>query len=723
MDEKSNSFVDKSEQNLSLDQISNINQTFVKDPWYLTLAYSLLDSLKKLGLWLLDFIIAVGKSLIGIFIGIYKGAVGLVKWSKKFYLKQKEYFQESDLYAKLSYGFMGVSHIKHGQIYKGIIYILAEILFIVFMIFYGGRNLHKLLSLGDQDFQEGQWDGEGFSDPIQGDNSIKCLLYGIITIMVIVLFISLYFHCIKSSNRNCRVAYNIQYRKAYNNALHYLKNYTLLDKCLINIKGEDKYLRGKKLITLLQNEYHLTYLDALILSRSNFDLLEKGEYDLAYQEMKLSYDAHCHTYDKYNIYYDQIETKLSLIKGIENFALVKRIIEENVNKKGKLDKKEAVCQLVNELDIVYENASLVYDEIKKHLDDNQEQIAQLLKNHQDDLTQYEANHQEKMDSHLYSFKKEIGTYLDEKFSFTIMLLPTLMCTLIVILPLFFTFFIAFTNFDGMHNYPNRFTWVGFENVSYLFVSQGSGAISKVKNTVWTLLGWTIIWAIFATFLNYIFGMILALLINKKGIKGKAFFRTLFVLTIAIPSFISLTSMAKLLSDTGAVNSLIYQYTGTKFAFLDTSNITQAKITIIIVNLWIGIPYTMLQTSGILMNIPEDLYESAKIDGAGPFTQFMKITLPYMLFVTGPSLITQFVGNINNFNVIYFLTGGITVDPSLYKAKKTDLLITWLYSLATGADQKYNIASVIGIFIFVVCAFFSLIFYSKSSAVKNEEDFQ
>ena len=90
----------------------------------------------------------------------------------------------------------------------------------------------------------------------------------------------------------------------------------------------------------------------------------------------------------------------------------------------------------------------------------------------------------------------------------------------------------------------------------------------------------------------------------------------------------------------------------------------AKITVVVVNMWIGIPYTILITSGILMNIPEELYESAKIDGAGPVTTFFKITMPYMLFVTTPYLITQFVGNINNFNVIYFLTGGGPMNLSL-----------------------------------------------------------
>lgn len=142
-------------------------------------------------------------------------------------------------------------------------------------------------------------------------------------------------------------------------------------------------------------------------------------------------------------------------------------------------------------------------------------------------------------------------------------------------------------------------------------------------------------------------------------------------------------------------------------------------------MWIGVPYSMLMCSGILMNIPSDLYESAKIDGSGPVRTFFKITLPYMLFVTGPYLITTFIGNINNFNVIYLLSGGNPGDILLYTdgAKGTDLLITWLYKLSLGVDRNYKLASVIGILVFIISAVFSLIVYNRSSAVKKEDDFQ
>ncbi|MED9933481.1 MAG: sugar ABC transporter permease, partial [Catenibacillus sp.] len=149
--------------------------------------------------------------------------------------------------------------------------------------------------------------------------------------------------------------------------------------------------------------------------------------------------------------------------------------------------------------------------------------------------------------------------------------------------------------------------------------------------------------------------------------------------------------------------------------------TWARVTVIVINLWVGIPFTMLQVTGILQNIPAELYEAARVDGANAFVTFFKITLPYMLFVTAPYLITQFTGNINNFNVIYLLSGGAPV-PVGQTAGKTDLLVTWLYKL-TIDNQYYNLGAVIGILTFVVLAIVSILTYRRTAAYKNEEAFQ
>jgi arabinogalactan oligomer / maltooligosaccharide transport system permease protein len=232
----------------------------------------------------------------------------------------------------------------------------------------------------------------------------------------------------------------------------------------------------------------------------------------------------------------------------------------------------------------------------------------------------------------------------------------------------------------------------------------------------------LIWAVVATFSNYIFGILLALLINKKGVRFKTLFRTIFVLSIAIPQFVSLLVMRNMLDDNGPINGVL-KNAGLIHNFIPfLSDTTSARISVLVVNLWIGIPFTMLITSGILMNIPADLYEAARIDGASRFDMFVKITMPYVIFVTTPTLITQFIGNINNFNVIFLLSGGGPSTLNYYQAGKTDLLVTWLYKLTVNT-RDYCYASAIGIVVFVISAVFSLIAYRNTTAYKNEEAFQ
>ena len=331
---------------------------------------------------------------------------------------------------------------------------------------------------------------------------------------------------------------------------------------------------------------------------------------------------------------------------------------------------------------------------------------------------------------LRSGKDDLHSMVDDSFHKTLLALPLTGIIVFTVLPIFFMVLIAFTNYDGAHDgYANNlFTWVGLDNFNTMLSwSSGGGGTQSYAATFGEILAWTLIWAFFATFTNYFLGMFVAMAINKKGIKVKKLWRTILVLTIAIPQFISLLYVSKMFAKDGIVNGTLLGLGWIDKALPFWEDPTWARITVIIINIWIGIPYLMLIATGILMNIPADLYESARIDGANPWQQYTKITLPYMLFITGPYLLTSFTGNMNNFNVIYLLTGGAPTNPAASSASGsvgyTDLLITWLFKITTGAESKYYLASVVGILVFVVVALISLIVYNVLPSIKNEEDFQ
>ena len=322
---------------------------------------------------------------------------------------------------------------------------------------------------------------------------------------------------------------------------------------------------------------------------------------------------------------------------------------------------------------------------------------------------------------LKSGKQDLQSLVDDQFHKTLLSLPLLGILIFTVLPIFFMILIAFTNYDKSHQPPNKlFTWVGFNNFAQLF-DVGSG--SNFGSTFGEILVWTLVWAFFATFTNYFLGMVVAMLINKKGIKLKKLWRTVLVVSIAIPQFISLLYVGKMFARDGLVNQLLQSLGMIQDPLPFWEDKWWARITVVIVNIWVGIPYLMLITTGILMNIPADLYESARIDGANAWKMYFKITLPYMLFVTGPYLLSSFIGNMNNFNVIYLLSGGAPVSSKLTGgAGYTDLLITWLFKL-TVDNSNYKLASVIGIMVFVVVAFISVVIYNIIPSMKNEEDFQ
>lgn len=302
-----------------------------------------------------------------------------------------------------------------------------------------------------------------------------------------------------------------------------------------------------------------------------------------------------------------------------------------------------------------------------------------------------------------SIRTEIRDQFDKNLHTTLLSLPILGV-------------LAFTNYSVIDNKLVLFDWVGLNNFKRILDLNGS-----LGQTFWSVLGWTLTWAVVATFSNYILGVLLSVFINWKEIRAKKFWRFCFVLTVAVPHFVTLMIIRQMLQPTGAINVLLQNMGWIDAPLPFFTDTTWARVTVILISIWVSVPYVLLQITGILQNIPAELYESARIDGAGPVVTFFKITMPYMLFVTTPYLITSFTGNINNFNTIFLTSQGLprAVEST---AGSTDLLITWLYKL-TIDNQYFDIGAVIGIMTFVSLSIVSLLTFHYSGSYKNEEGFR
>ena len=246
-----------------------------------------------------------------------------------------------------------------------------------------------------------------------------------------------------------------------------------------------------------------------------------------------------------------------------------------------------------------------------------------------------------------TFRQEISQLLDKKFYVLVLVLPVLGVCVFNILPIIFMILIAFTNYGGNIVPPELVDWVGIANFKKLVT------LSQFAPTFFKILGWNIVWAIASTALNYFAGLGLALLLEKDCVKGKAFWRAFPVLAYAIPGFITLLAFKFMFSYGGPINQMITTAGGSAIGFLDLDAKWSSRIIGLLVNCWISVPSIMLLATGNLSNRDISIYEAAKIDGAGRWKQFQKLTMPFMLFSTMPVLLGQFIGNLTT--LVYFIS--------------------------------------------------------------------
>jgi arabinogalactan oligomer / maltooligosaccharide transport system permease protein len=290
----------------------------------------------------------------------------------------------------------------------------------------------------------------------------------------------------------------------------------------------------------------------------------------------------------------------------------------------------------------------------------------------------------------------------------------------ILFPVLVTIFTAFTNYDFYHIPPaNLVDWVGFDNFFNIFV------LSSYRDTFISVLTWTMIWTIAATTLQIVIGMITAVVLNQKFIKGKRIFGVIFLLPWAVPAFITIMSFSNMFNDSiGAINTQVIPFLN-HLPFIDIEAISWktdpfwTKVAIILVQGWLGFPFIYVLVSGILQSIPEDLYEAAKIDGANAFQRFKTITLPSIFAIATPIFVTQYTGNFNNFTMIYLFNEGGPGSVGA-GAGSTDILISWIYKLTTGTSPQYSIAATVTLVISIIVIGISLIVFKKTKAFEMED---
>ncbi|WP_445505843.1 ABC transporter permease subunit [Niallia sp. 03091] len=312
-----------------------------------------------------------------------------------------------------------------------------------------------------------------------------------------------------------------------------------------------------------------------------------------------------------------------------------------------------------------------------------------------------------------NFRQTIKYISEYKFPQIILSIPMLGIFFFTVLPIIFMILIGFTNYTRETMPPaHLIDWHGFKTFFNIF------KIKAWSSTLYGVTLWTFTWAILATLTCFIGGFAVALLVQQKEIKYKKLWRTLFILPFSIPMFVSALILRNMFNGQfGPINQYLKLMGLSSIPWL--SDPMWAKVTILLVNFWLGFPITMLMIIGILTTISKDMYEAADIDGATAFQKLRLITYPSVMITMAPILLMQFVANINNFNVIYLMTNGKPTNADYMFAGHTDILITWLFSLSMDVGQ-YNFASVIGTFIFIGLSIFAIFNLRRTKAFKEED---
>ena len=264
-------------------------------------------------------------------------------------------------------------------------------------------------------------------------------------------------------------------------------------------------------------------------------------------------------------------------------------------------------------------------------------------------------------------------------------------------PIGYGFMLAFTNADQSH--LGEVDFVGLRNFWTVFSTPG-----VLRVTLFTF-----VWAFSNVFFHVTLGLLLALALNQPGLRGKTVYRTIMLLPWAIPGYISVLAWNGMLQPDGLINGIL----GTHIEFLGGA--MSARALVIMVNIWLGVPFMMASFSGALQAIPRDMYEAADLDGVSRWDQLRHLTLPNLKSTAVPVSLLGFIWSFNSFNTIYLITRGAPY-VGFGEPGATDILITYVYNVAFKFGY-YGVAAAWSVLIFFMLLAFSWAYVRKTRATE------
>ncbi|MFJ9419260.1 carbohydrate ABC transporter permease [Streptomyces sp. NPDC101227] len=244
---------------------------------------------------------------------------------------------------------------------------------------------------------------------------------------------------------------------------------------------------------------------------------------------------------------------------------------------------------------------------------------------------------------------------------------------------------------GVNHIPATYKFTGLDNYKAVLSDE----------VFWDRLGWTVLWTVACVSLTFLIGLTLANMLNRT-LRGRTFYRLALILPWAIPAFISVFTWRMLYNEkSGILNKLLSG--GGIDAIPWLNDPTWAKLSVIAVNVWLGVPFMLVTLLGGLQSIPGELYEAAEMDGAGPWQRFRHITVPGLRAVSATVILLSTIWTFNMFPVIFLLTRGGPGDA-------TEILVTYAYRLSfVDSPRNFSESAAWGVLILLLLSIVAVVY--------------
>jgi arabinogalactan oligomer/maltooligosaccharide transport system permease protein len=256
--------------------------------------------------------------------------------------------------------------------------------------------------------------------------------------------------------------------------------------------------------------------------------------------------------------------------------------------------------------------------------------------------------------------------------------------------------------------PGWRVFIGFENYTEVLTSEA------IRGPFLRVFIWNYMFAFLSVVTTFALGLALAVALNHRQMRGQRVYRSLLIVPYALPSFLSALIFRGLLNQNfGVINDILRA----DIPWLNDP--WMAKISVLLVNLWLGFPYMFLISLGALQAIPTDLKEASYVDGATSRQAFRLVVFPLLMVTLAPLLIASFAFNFNNFNIIYLLNrGGPPIEGAATPAGHTDILISYTFRLAFEGRANFGLAAAIGVMIFIMVASISAFSFRRTRVLEE-----